>query len=353
MKTVKVILYNIVVLAVLLILVELFFGSWIFSTNKLNNLGILRNTNLEYEHNLYGESGGVVKYTRDEFGFRGSTIFGRPEIIDILTIGGSTTDQRYITDSLTWQEHMQRALKEKGIQVNIANAGVDGQSTFGHIKNFELWFPEVEGLQPDIVLFYAGVNDFFKTSDESKYDIVEAGIGTYIKNNSAIYNLFRKIGGAMKAKRVKVEHQALDFGNYDWTRDRIEDEAFVNAFTNNNLPAFSKRVERLVEWCENIGARPVFVTQPSSQYRFEGDTLYGVGEVFELEEGYRYNGVDYYQMISQLNNEIMKACNSGCQVIELTSLPIWTTSDFYDWYHNTPAGAEKVGKIIAGQIKLD
>ena len=38
-------------------------------------------------------------------------------------------------------------------------------------------------------------------------------------------------------------------------------------------------------------------------------------------------------------------------VVELTSLPIWEDGDFYDYFHNTPQGAERVAKEIYKQMK--
>ncbi|HYH16680.1 MAG TPA: hypothetical protein VD794_15725, partial [Flavisolibacter sp.] len=154
-NTIRTILYNLAILLVLLVIIELIFGGWVRSSNNLNNLGILRNIQRQHHlDGLYPDSTGIIHYTRDKYGFRGPSIYNTPEKIDILTIGGSTTDQRMLDDSKTWQVVLENNFKRMGQHYLIANAGIDGQSTSGHIKNFELWFPQVKSLKPKYFIFY-------------------------------------------------------------------------------------------------------------------------------------------------------------------------------------------------------
>ena len=122
--------FNLVLMGLGVVLSELIFGNWIHP-NNLNKLNIIRSKTIEYSvEDLYDFSSPTISYTRDEYGFRGS--FKNPSEIDILTVGGSTTDQRYIMDGHTWQDAIQRQFKHTGNELVVANAGVDGQSTFGH-----------------------------------------------------------------------------------------------------------------------------------------------------------------------------------------------------------------------------
>ena len=43
---------------------------------------------------------------------------------------------------------------DNGKDVYVVNAGVDGQSTVGHIKNFDWWFPNIPDLKVKYFLFY-------------------------------------------------------------------------------------------------------------------------------------------------------------------------------------------------------
>ena len=52
----------------------------------------------------------------------------------ILTIGGSTTDQRFVSDGYTFQDYLYINLNK---EFKIYNGGVDGQSTLGHIYSIK------------------------------------------------------------------------------------------------------------------------------------------------------------------------------------------------------------------------
>jgi hypothetical protein len=56
----KTFLINTAVLASLLLMIELFLGGWFFSSNNLNNLGIIRATSMSYEQDLYDDSDRVI-----------------------------------------------------------------------------------------------------------------------------------------------------------------------------------------------------------------------------------------------------------------------------------------------------
>jgi lysophospholipase L1-like esterase len=355
----KIIIVNGIILSSLLLIVELFFGAWIFSTNNLNNLGILKDTELVYKHDLYKSPDGLIHYTRDKFGLRGASTFNQPSKIDILTVGGSTTDQRYTTDSLTWQECLEKKLKLHNKPYLVANAGVDGQSTYGHIKNFELWFPEVADLKPKYILFYVGINDFLRISDNNNYDNLSINDYTWaqrmmilVRNNSAIYNLVRKLKGALDAKAVKVSHDKIDFDTVKYTKHPTThpNSELVNVYEQQVVPNFKKRIQTLINYSVQLKAKPIFITQPSIKYKFINDTLHGVSETSLLIDKYPCNGVDYYQLLTLLNNGLKEVCKDNYPVIELTSLTSWDSTHFYDFYHYTPAGTKKVGDEIFKEL---
>ena len=174
----------------------MFFGYW-FRSKNIYDLRIPINKKIKYNiDQLYSSESQFITYTRDEFGLRGS--YPSLDSIQILTIGGSTTDQVYITDSLTWQSVLERQFYLENKKIYIGNAGLDGHSTFGHLKIFDLWLNELSQLKPNYFLFFIGVNDFHVSPDNrfDKMGILEVGNGSIdkvkilIKRKSAIYNLY-------------------------------------------------------------------------------------------------------------------------------------------------------------------
>ena len=53
-------------------------------------------------------------------------------------MGGSTTDERYLNLNDTWSEQLELNFKKNNKSIDVVNAGIDGQSSFGHIWNFKI-----------------------------------------------------------------------------------------------------------------------------------------------------------------------------------------------------------------------
>ena len=127
-RRVLIVLVNAAVFAACLLVIEAVFGSWT-RPNSMARLSVPRGLRTSVRvANLYRADRSHVTYSRDEFGLRGA--FPTPSEIDVLTLGGSTTDQRYVDDEDTWQAVMQGEFARNGKRVHIANAGVDSQSSF-------------------------------------------------------------------------------------------------------------------------------------------------------------------------------------------------------------------------------
>lgn len=351
---------NLLVLAGLLIIVELIFGSWFFNKQNFDNLGILKNISYRADvSDLYDYPLKHINYSRDKYGFRGNSIMNAPEKIDILTIGGSTTDQRFIDDTETWQSVLEQNFKQENKPYNIVNAGVDGQSTFGHIENFKIWFPEIKNLKPKYILFYIGINDFYRIANNNRFgsDVINvenvSGMKYIIqvcKKKSVILNLIRIIIGNIDARKIGAHHHRIDLKNLNYTSKGIINNSEFEEMKLRNLPHFKERIAKLIYYSKNMGAIPIFVTQPTSFFKFKNGELLGASDVITVD-GFSWNGVDYYHILTELNAAIKEVNNNKYPIVELTSLPIFNDNDFYDWVHMTPSGAKKVGDEIYKQLK--
>ena len=132
-----------------------------------SDANILRDFSFEYNiSGLYPSESKKVFYHRDKNGLRDDCESSSE--IKILTVGGSTTDQRYIPFKSTFQKVLQDKLwTEFGAFGCVSNAGVDGHTTWGHNFAFQYWFPLIKNLSPDYVIFYVGLNDAFLTTTNS------------------------------------------------------------------------------------------------------------------------------------------------------------------------------------------
>ena len=348
---VKLIGMNSIVLICALIILEMVFGNW-FNSNNLNRLNIIKDQAIHYNlQGLYPSENDDILYTRDKWGFRGE--YSNVAAIDILTVGGSTTDQRYISDGYTFQDILRKEFQKSDKDVNVVNAGIDGQSTFGHIKNFDWWFPNIPELKVRYFLFFIGVNDFFIDNNNSYDDLLGESLNPIeiaLKTKSALYYLYKTITGIRLADTYGLTHNLGHSRKFFTTTNWVNHPALSNyrELMHNRLIAYEERLDILCKKVKSAGAIPIFVTQSQRRcYVFIDGNLYGKPKIGRYN-GQLYNGVDYYHIIRMLHEKTKKICikNSGIFIDLDNELDFDIKIDFYDSAHTTPSGAEKIGKYL-------
>ena len=151
----KIISINFIVFIFFYFILEILTGIY-FSPTKLKCSYVLCNKNLIYQNTLYSPYQDIF-YKKDEYGLRGR--FKDVDKIDILVVGGSTTDERYLNINDTWTEKLQNKFNiNSNYNIDIVNAGIDGQSSHGHIWNFKFWFNKIPNLKTKYIIFYIGLN---------------------------------------------------------------------------------------------------------------------------------------------------------------------------------------------------
>lgn len=361
------IIWNIGLTIALAIVAELIFGSWMRSPG-LWELGIFRNVRWDYSvAHLYPRTERTT-YIRDYYGLRGS---GINSAATVLAVGGSTTDERFVDERETWTETLAGCLSDStGIPLGVANAGIPGQTTRGHIVNFEYWFSQIPGLRPKVVIAYFGVNDpriderddadnirNFHESDlrPSRFRVLR----DWASMNSALFKLYRTIRGNVKALRAGLNHSALPSGSIP-ASERLEQAygqvagnrmgldssqhltmlaAYGNAHAGQ-LAAFSRRLARLHAAIVAFGATPVFVTQAYSSYRLSDGEVSGALTEFIEIDAYDRQTMEYCRV-------------SGITCLDLARDVHFDAGDFYDQMHTTPSGSAKIGNYICGQLRRD
>ena len=194
MKYIKLISINSFIFFLLIIIFELIFGNWF----KENNFGYsareLRNIEIPMSVK-YGGKNYNYTFKRNNFGFIGEDI--DPEKIKILFLGGSTGEQMYIPGKFSIVGQLNKKLNIEKQDLKIINASKGGKSTRGYVNDFVKWFPKVEKLKPEIVIFYTGLNDSTLKLphhfDELDRKVFFEKLEDFFKNNSIIYKFKKKI----------------------------------------------------------------------------------------------------------------------------------------------------------------
>jgi hypothetical protein len=342
----KIAFVNLLVLVAGVVAIELCFGVW-FGSWYDPRLRVIRDVEYRTDvRSLYGASGRAI-YRRDQWGLRGN--FDDPRQVDIVTIGGSTTDQRFLTEGATWQDRLAQRLKAMGHPVAIANAGIDGQSTVGHIAALKGWLFRIPRLHPQLVLVYAGINDVL-LQYKIDYDGVEASgfiprTVQYVDHRSAILALYRTMAGMIAAAQGGVIHRPMKLTELDINWVPTGDLGGLRDDYAGRLDAYEARLETLDRLIRAWGAVPIFMTQP----RADRQLVPGGGVVVLIN---RDGWMDPETRVLGLFNErTLSFCRrAGDPCIDLAGELALGLDDFYDFNHNNPAGAAKIGDYLAPKI---
>ncbi|TAN63607.1 MAG: SGNH/GDSL hydrolase family protein [Magnetospirillum sp.] len=323
-------LINIAVLLCCLCAAELMFGGWVMRT-PIEALSIPRDVAIHYDVAVPNGPEWHSVYRRDHWGLRGD--YQKPSDIDLLTIGGSTTDQRLLSDANTWQAVMAREVENGGAALVVANAGVDGQSTIGHLKALETWLKGIPGLRPKIVLAYVGINDTAVQPD-TDYDTMlpQNTWKRLITDRSALYRLWRTGRGMIAAERYSLAHDLQAEPDEQWSAASLAptDEAA--------LAAYAKRLRQLATGIREWGAVPVFVTQPARDIRMAG------GIVLVRPAGPE-------PALHGFNRTTLAVCREmALTCLDLAGALQFQRGDFYDTLHYTPQGAARIGRWLGAAL---
>jgi len=335
-------------------ILELIFGYWIsqdqwFKTREIN---IIRNIKINYNvEKIYGKKFSSIAYTRDKNGLRGSC--SDPIDINILTIGGSTTDQRYISDGQTFQDILQSLLSNKNSnkKICVSNAGVDGHSTFGHIVSFRDWFPLIEELRPKYILFYVGINDAaFRDTPNLGFDNSERTDNSLIINTlrqkSAVYDLLRTLKNLLSTftfAKVYAGHSFITTTDNEYIA--INKTNGLDKQIKKNTKNFEDRFRILLKQARSYGAIPICVSQPHLLKKEIGGLHKGIEKAFSYES-ITYNGLDFDESIISLSNSMKVLCYEYSGFFIDIYAKKFSNEDFYDLVHMTPTGSKRLGNYL-------
>ena len=280
MKFLKIFLYNLIFFFLFLLTIEIIFGYWF----DKNNLGpYMREHRMKkVDYTLKIDSGKYdYTYKRNYYGFIGEEI--KLDKIKAIMIGGSNTDERYKPKHFRIAGYLNKKLLEKNINLKIISAGIEGQSTIGHLNNFEVWFPKLENFNPKIIIFYVGINDHltpiekmknFKSSDGMvKNPDRRDEIKDYLRSSSIFYDLARKIKHkyytSNKARIVYdfnesiynfYKNKPFNFLNYESALKKYELKDVLNEH-QDRINYYLLNIDRLNIEAKKIGATPIFINQ--------------------------------------------------------------------------------------------
>jgi len=341
-KIIKILIINLIFIFFGIILLEIIFGSWFKTTNYSDLLIPKKQINLidkfPYKHS------GLGIYSRDKNGFRANK-FDLNQI-NILVLGGSTTEEREVDDEKIWTKIFEKNLK---YHFKVLNAGIGGQTSFGHKTMFKIWFNKLPNLKPDIIMFYLGINDALylvesinnigvilngrELNSSNRDNLVNLNrihrTIQYIKNNSVFHDLYLIIKGNIISNKYQVSYGSTPaiFKSHE---AEIPDK--INHLNEKHINAFEKyylnNLYSILDNSKNYNAKVIFITQKvSSQHWLK----------------------KYLKKINLITIKFCKISKAYCINLDTKELKI-KNKHFYDGIHTTPEGSKIIGKFVAKEF---
>ncbi len=296
----------------------------------------------------------VTHHTKNALGFRGPD--PPPDIASrftLLTIGGSTTECLFLSDGKTWTDALARRLARTWPGIWVNNAGLDGQSTYGHLillRDF------VVALHPSVAVFLIGVNDVGLEAS-NPYDTALTPTPSWLRTARGFVTahletaqVAENLARMARARDAGFGHSQIDLT----TLTLLEDDDAVTAATIEKfaqpLPAYRERVAAIVETCRRNGIDPVLVTQPA----VFGDAIDPVTGVNLARVQVRgpANGKLWWR-VQEMYNDVTRGVAADQHVLLVDAahdLPK-DSRFFYDFIHFTNEGAARLGDLIADRLE--
>ncbi len=302
-----------------------------------------------------------IVQTRNALGFRGpDPPADLSRRLSIVAVGGSTTECYYLSDDKTWPERLRQKLQPQFPDLWLNNAGLDGHTTFGHLRLFDQYLAT---LRPKYLLLLVGANDVGleqprEVDEQLRRDYGKSGwlasIHQWTLENSAICALVDNLRRTARARSAGVIHQNIQHHQLEWQASATAEvsaamiEQRLEQHRREFLPGYHERLTRLVSRCLETGTTPVLITQPAL-FGPATDPTTGIdwGQVPIAD----WNGRAQWQLL-ELYNDVTRRIADEYQ-LPLIDLGVAMPKDsryYYDFYHFTNEGAEEVARILAAQL---
>ncbi len=235
----------------------------------------------------------------------------------------------------------------------VNNAGLDGQSTFGHLV---LLRSVVGTLRPTLAVFLIGANDVgleAANTYDSALTPARSGlhaVGAFVVAHSELAMFAQNLYRAGRARQRGFGHSQVDLR----TAPRLAlDPPVIDATIRRyraTLDGYAARVTAIVMLSRDSGITPVLVTQPAL-FGDVVDPATGV-DLSTVQVNGRGNGSLEWRVL-ELYNDVTRrvAGEAGVALIDLARELPKDSRLFYDFLHFTNEGAAQVGTIVSDHLE--
>ena len=360
----KIVYINIFNFIILLLITEIILGNWLIRKPIVSKIPAAKyDVNMKIDVNSLYEREEKIDYIRDKNGYRSSKANNSSKIV--LTVGGSSTDERFVSEGETWTDKLEKLFNEK---YNFVNGAVDGHSSYGHLYSLENWYSKtLDKEKIHSIIYYFGVNDVrllgkdFHLNDFDKITFKERIKPYFIKDqlykNSFIYKKISDIKNKYlrsnykkyeHKKRSKVIHHHKKFFNLSNKDNRI----IIPNQENIKNEKYSLLIKKLIQKTHEYfpDSNIIFVQQQIPNCEYEENNFIKASFNEDIKYCQKlFNAYDTQKAVfkNYTNN------TKSIIVLEMYKEKILIQDDMYDYVHTNPKGSKKIASYIFKNLTLN
>ena len=277
-----------------------------------------------------------------------SNIHKDPDI-NIVFLGGSTTEGEFVDENNRFPYVVGRTIEEKtGLKVNSFNSGMYGNNT---LHTINILLNKIVPMKPDIAIMMHNINDLSilmheqthwnSNSTRSPIATINYYSGALRKiKNATIPNLSREL----KFHINSIFSSNLSLDEFHNTRD-----IKLIVSPDKIIEQFERNLRLFVSICKIYNITPILMTQ-FNRFSEEPDQVVLDSIRHPLEKfGMTYE--EYRALYNTLNASIINiASNNKILVIDLESKTPKTNKYMYDSIHLNNVGSLYVTKVISDEL---
>jgi len=261
---------------------------------------------------------------------------------------GSTTDQRFIADGETWQDVLAAEYRSHGKTVSVVNAGIDGQSTYGHLKDFDWWFPHIPGLRARVLpLLPPGSTTCTRSRIRASTAAERRGLGAPSRTTARFTGCSARAGDATRRCTTRWITRRGTFASSPLTSEpRLRD---YDAPTRERLAAYRGRLAELARGCGRSGPNHLRHAAHAHGQARERQLL-GAADAMSFGE-LQINGVDLFHLMARVNRATLNRPRPARVGVDVADGVEWETRTSTTSITTRPQGPRKIGEYLYGQLK--
>lgn len=299
-------------------------------------------------------------------GFRGEEK-SDSSLINIVTIGGSTTECLYLSQSETWPALLEKYLnKNNHNRYRVFNGGRSGLNSNHHLLQIKKLLEAYNWV--DIIIVSEGINDLQYAlslgNNYKKEDVQEIYNESFLISpvndmlplykRSYLYMYLAKIKKSILTYRLAQDPYGFKY--LRWRNNREDASQIINSIPDldSSLSDFKKNNESMITSAKSKNKRIIFLTQPVAwdcdmpAYQKKLCWFGWIGKNQDENTGIYYSLPIMKKSIDKYNASLKEICKErNVECIDLEGVLEKDTTTFYDDCHFNENGARKAARIIS------